>query len=116
MRHEVTLARVVDDVDVGREHAVEHEGARVGGLDRRRPVERVTAQRHQEAPVHGVALVVEREPAGAHGAAAGSGSRSALASAGSPRSGKGTVISSKSRGTSVFGNTARASSRTSRGK
>ena len=47
---------------------------------------------------------------------AGAGSRSALTSAGSPRSGNGTSIASKSRGTTVAGKTARASSRTSRGK
>jgi hypothetical protein len=50
------------------------------------------------------------------GVAAGAGSRSALTSAGSPRSGNGTSIASKSRGTTVAGNVARASSRTSRGK
>ena len=41
---------------------------------------------------------------------------SPLTSAGSPRSGNGTSIASKSRGTTVLGNTARASSRISRGK
>jgi hypothetical protein len=50
------------------------------------------------------------------GAGAGAGSRSALTSAGSPRSGNGTSIASQSRGTTVAGNVARASSRTSRGK
>src|SRR5215211_2419173 len=44
------------------------------------------------------------------------GSGSALTSAGSPRSGNGMSIASKSRGTTVAGNVARASSRTSRGK
>jgi hypothetical protein len=51
--------------------------------------------------------------AGSYGTA---GSRSAFTSAGSPRSGNGTSIASKSRGTTVLGNSARASSRTSRGK
>ena len=47
---------------------------------------------------------------------AAQGSRSALTSAGSPRSGNGMSIASKSRGTTAAGNIARASSRTSRGK
>jgi very-short-patch-repair endonuclease len=47
---------------------------------------------------------------------AGAGSRSGRTSTGSPRSGNGTSIASKSRGTTVAGNTARASSRISRGK
>ena len=44
------------------------------------------------------------------------GSSSALTSSGSPRSGNGISIASKSRGTTVFAKTARASSRISRGK
>ena len=59
-------------------------------------------------------LAADSEAYGAAGA--GAGSRSALTSAGSPRSGNGTSIASKSRGTTVAGNVARASSRTSRGK
>ena len=42
-----------------------------------------------------------------HHAHAGAGSASPLTSAGSPRSGNGTSIASKSRGTTVLGNTAR---------
>jgi hypothetical protein len=48
--------------------------------------------------------------------AAGAGSRSARISFGSPRSGSGTSMVSKSRGTTVAGKIARASSRTSRAK
>jgi len=47
---------------------------------------------------------------------AGAGSRSGLTSEGAPRSGNGTSIASKSRGTTVSGKIARASSRTSRAK
>ncbi len=64
----------------------------------------------------GVLGAEDSEAYGAAGAGAGAGSRSALTSAGSPRSGNGTSIASKSRGTTVAGNVARASSRTSRGK
>ena len=46
----------------------------------------------------------------------GAGSSSALTSSGAPRSGNGISIASKSRGTTVFSKTARASSRMSRGK
>ncbi len=80
----------------------------------------------------GLGRVVEEEARGAHRLrilgsqradldrhgrhTAGAGSRSALTSAGAPRSGNGTSIASKSRGTTVAGKLARASSRTSRGK
>ena len=84
----------------------------------------MTRPRH--GPVHatgvkprtGDGLVITARAASrpVHHAHAGAGSTSPLTSAGSPRSGNGTSIASKSRGTTVLGNTARASSRISRGK
>ena len=86
-------------------------------IGRRRPFGRTVFNYPLVLAMAAIGLLADDSEAyGAAGAGAAAGSRSALTSAGSPRSGNGTSIASKSRGTTVAGNVARASSRTSRGK
>ncbi len=85
-------------------------------IGRRRPFGRTVFNYPLVLAMAAIGLLGSEDTEAYGAAGAGAGSRSALTSAGSPRSGNGTSIASKSRGTTVAGNVARASSRTSRGK
>jgi hypothetical protein len=110
--------RLAFETDRRRDAALQAAGLRVVRVTDRRLTGDAAGLAAQLERLTGDAagLAAQLERLTRDGDQAGAGSRSGLTSAGAPRSGNGTSIASKSRGTTVSGNTVRASSRTSRGK